>query len=237
MKGFLLTIAGFDPTGGAGILRDVYTFKRFGFNAAAVITVNTSQNTKGVKSFEFVKGKLILEQLNLILEEMEVSGVKIGIPHRERKVNEEISSILKSLKVPVVFDPVISPTFGPDFVANLSVLEPLVEVSTVVTPNFNEYKKIKHLLGNKTVAVKGVVQGNLVCDELIEAGKLTLKLCHKRDSRVVRGTGCAFSSAFLSFLADNRGLREAFEGSIKFIEEYRRRAVLFKGAAQLYSLF
>jgi len=204
---------------------------------AAVITVNTSQNTKGVKSFRFVNPELVLEQLNLILEEMEIKGVKVGIPHENRQVNERISAVLSDLSVPVVFDPVISPTFGPAFFTDFSAFQPILEVSTVVTPNFAEFNRLKEFLKGRTVIVKGVPSGRLVCDVLLSNGEEVLKLCHERDNRTVRGTGCAFSSALTSFLAEGRALKEAFKKSVSFIEEYRERAVLLKGAAQLYPRF
>jgi len=72
---FALTVAGFDPTGGAGILRDVLTFKELGFYGCAVITANTAQNTKGVKEVVFQDESLIAEQITLLEEEIEFSGV------------------------------------------------------------------------------------------------------------------------------------------------------------------
>ncbi len=236
MKNFLLTVAGFDPTGGAGILRDVRTFNIFGFLGTAVITVNTSQNTKGVLSVSFTDGELLLQQIDLIFDEIDVRGVKVGIPHRDRDVNEKIAERLRDLDVPVVFDPVLSPTFGKSFIDRISVISPLIDVATVLTPNVDEYRLIGDFVRGKNLVLKGIPKGDLVCDRLFIEGELVSEVCHRRDGRVVRGTGCAFSSSLTALLAKGKPLSEAFLESSKFLEEYRRKSILLRGAKQLYSL-
>jgi len=233
--GFLLSIAGFDPTGGAGVLRDVRTFNRFGFLGAAIITVNTVQNTKGVRSFEFVNGSFLISQLEAVLEEISPKGVKVGIPHRELPVNEKIAELLSSLSVPVVFDPVLSPTFGKEFFEDITVFQPLIEVSSLVTPNYSEFQRLKEFLKGKSFVVKGVPTGSEVCDFLFVDGKEAVRLCHERDDRVVRGTGCAFSSALTALLAKGLNVEEVFRRAVQFISEYRKRAFRLEGALQLYS--
>lgn len=231
---FLLSIAGFDPTGGAGILRDVRTFNRFGFLGVAVITVNTVQNTKGVKSFEFVNGSFLISQLEAVLEEISPKGVKVGIPHGELPVNEKIAELLSSLSVPVVFDPVIFPTFGKVFVEDLKVFQPLIEVSTLITPNYSEFQRLREFLRGKSFVVKGVPVDSDVCDVLFIEGRERLKVCHKRDDKVVRGTGCAFSSALVSLLSKGLNIEDAFKEAVVFITEYREKAFLLERAPQLY---
>jgi len=231
---FLLTIAGFDPTGGAGILRDVKTFSHFGFLGGGIVTVNTVQNTKGVRDLAFVEGSFLLSQLKTVLEDLSPKGVKVGIPHREREVNRKVSEILSSLSVPVVFDPVLSPTFGKEFVENIEVLLPLIEISTVLTPNYSEFLKLKEFLRGKTFIVKGWPYGDKVYDILFINGSEADRVCHEKDGRVVRGTGCAFSSALTALLAKRLSLGEAFRKAVNFITEYRRSAFEIEGAPQLY---
>jgi len=231
---FLLSVAGFDPTGGAGVLRDVKTFNYFGFLGGAVITVNTVQNAKGVKEISFVKGSLLISQLKTLLEEISPEGVKVGIPHREEEVNGKVSEMLSSLSVPVVFDPVLSPTFGKEFVEDLEVLRPLIDVSTVMTPNYSEFLMLKEFLNERTFIVKGWPYGDEVCDVLFVNGKEVDRVCHKKDGRVVRGTGCAFSSALTALLARGLGLKKAFREAVDFITAYRRSAFEVEGAPQLY---
>ncbi|MEO2083395.1 MAG: hydroxymethylpyrimidine/phosphomethylpyrimidine kinase [Desulfurobacteriaceae bacterium] len=239
---FLLTIAGFDPTGGAGIIRDIRTFSRFGFPSCAVITVNTVQNTKGVRKVAFINGEFLLQQLDAVLEEADIAGVKIGIPHDRLRVNREIAEKLTHLNVPVVFDPVLSPTFGKSFVEKVDILKPLLSASSVITPNFEEFRRIERLLSDFSgyAVVKGIPEKNTVIDRLLEfkggKGQLIAEERHPRDERVVRGTGCAFSSAILAYLAAGRPVAEAFKGAVNFIRNYREKSFKRDGMEQYYSL-
>ena len=224
---FLLTVGGFDPTGGAGVLRDVRTFERFGFHGTAVITVLTAQNTQGVKAVEPVKGELLLKQLALVLKEHAVKGVKFGVAHPEPSVNEEVARLTAGLKVPVVLDTVLKPTFGRAFVESVKVLEPLLKVALVVTPNWKEFKAVKPLLENFEgfVLVKGIPAGKGVEDRLMRRGKTVLALVHPADGLKVRGTGCALSSALLSLLAKGKDIKEAVAEAVEFIKEYRKSSL------------
>ena len=242
MKEFLLTVAGFDPTGGAGILRDYATFRHFGFLGCGVITANTAQNTKGVKALEFVRGELIKEQLELILEEIPVKGVKIGLPHRGW-VNRVIAEKVGGLGVPVVFDPVLAPTYGKEFVEDLTEIAPLIEVATVITPNYSEFERLRPVFGElfkeKTVVVKGAPKNDdEVEDLLIIKGEVVSRISHKRDGRVVRGTGCFFSSCLLSLALKLKSLKNAFKICTKKTSQYRNSVVDYLiGGRQLYSIF
>jgi hydroxymethylpyrimidine/phosphomethylpyrimidine kinase len=221
---FLLSIAGFDPTGGAGILRDIRTFNYFGFYGTAVITVNTAQNTKGVKKLSFVDGEVIEEQLKLIVEEFKIEGVKVGIPHVDYSVNKKIANFTSKLKVPVVFDPVISPTFGKRFIEEPETILPILRVSTVITPNFKEFKILKPLLKEYTgfIVVKGIPNGDFVEDHLLKADNVISKVSHKKDNLTVRGTGCAFSSALLCFIVKGYSVEAALKEAAKFLEVFRK---------------
>jgi len=240
MEKFLMSIAGFDPTGGAGILRDIKTFWSLGFLGCGALTANTVQNTKGVEKVEFVNGEFLISQIEKTLEEIPVLGVKIGLPHREYSVNLYIKEKLEKLKVPVVFDTVIAPTFGKKFVENLKAIEPLLELSDFLTPNEREYAVLKDLfkekLKEKTLIVKGIKEGGRVYDLLIEKEIVLAKAEHQRDSLEVRGTGCAFSSAFLSFLVKGGNPKEAFNEAVNYLREYRKESFKLKGWKQRYSL-
>jgi len=223
---FLLSVAGFDPSGGAGIVRDILTFSRFGFYGCSVITANTAQNTKGVEDFVFQDGSFLLKQLDLLLEEFDFSGVKFGLSHSSLWVNEEVSERVKGLNVPVVLDPVISPTLGRGFIEEVDVLKPLISAATVVTPNVDEFGKLDHLLRgfDGYVVVKGIVEGESVKDLLMKGGEVVDSVSHTYEPKKVRGTGCAFSSSFLCFLAEGFSVREAFRKAAEYLEDYRRRA-------------
>jgi hydroxymethylpyrimidine/phosphomethylpyrimidine kinase len=225
----LLSIAGFDPTAGAGILRDCLVFRHFGFYPTAVITANTVQNTKGVKALSFTDGDFLISQLEAVLKELPPQGVKLGLPHKERSVNEEIARRLKCLSVPVVFDPVLSPTLGKSFVKNLKSLEPLLEVSTVITPNYSEFVRLKgefpELLTDKTLVIKGEpVAFGRVADRLVVKGREVAREEHEKDSLQVRGTGCSYSSALVSLLARGMEPPEAFKETSALLSKWRKGA-------------
>ncbi|SMP10307.1 hydroxymethylpyrimidine/phosphomethylpyrimidine kinase [Desulfurobacterium pacificum] len=233
---FLLTVAGFDPTGGAGILRDLAIFRRFGFLGAAAITANTVQNTGGVRRVEFVEGGFLIEHLKAVLEEIKPFGVKIGIPHSSAEINSEMAKLLGDFK-PIVFDPVVSPTFGKEFLSNLEVIRPLLSVADVITPNFSEYRVLKPYLEDFKggVIVKGVVEGERVKDLLMMGGEILKEIVHVRDDKEVRGTGCAFSSALLSLMCLGEVLEKAFVGASSFLETYRKESFKTGIMKQWYS--
>ncbi len=234
----LLTIAGFDPTGGAGILRDISIFKRAGFYGTAVITANTAQNTAGVTDIVFQPAELIKKQIEAIHEDFKISGIKIGLPHHDRELNTWIANFIKKNKILTVFDPVLKPTSGKTFVENIDSIKPLLEASTVITPNYSEYQRIKsYITGIKgNIIVKGIVKGSNVEDILIENGKETLKISHRvREKEEVRGTGCTFSSYLLTLLIKN-DLKTAFKESCKFLQEFREKAVFAGSKKQKINL-
>ncbi|WP_078058099.1 bifunctional hydroxymethylpyrimidine kinase/phosphomethylpyrimidine kinase [Desulfurobacterium indicum] len=234
----LLTIAGFDPTGGAGILRDTSIFRYSGFYGTAVITANTAQNTAGVTDILFQPADLIKNQIKAIQEDFKISGIKIGLPHHDRELNIWIANFIKENKILTVFDPVLKPTSGKTFVENISSIKPLLEASTVITPNYSEYQQLKKYIDGiqASIIVKGIVKDNKVEDILIENGKETLKISHRiRKKEEVRGTGCAFSSYLLTLLMKT-DLKTAFKKSCKFLQEFREKAVFAGSGKQKINL-
>ncbi len=223
----ILSIAGFDPTGGAGVLRDTKTFIKFGFYPCAVVSVNTVQNSNGVVNLRFESKDMILNGLKLVLDEMPIAGVKIGIPHREREVNQSISDLLRGLRVPIVFDPVVAPTLGRRFIENISVMKPIIDISTVVTPNFKEFKQLENLFldYNGFLIVKGRLHNDYVEDVLLRNGSKISEVLHKKSNYEVRGTGCAFSSILTSLLALGFTMENAFKKASNLLEDYRRKSV------------
>ena len=238
----LLTVAGFDPTAGAGILRDSLVFRRFGFYPTAVITANTVQNTKGVKKVEFVDGDFLISQLSAVLEELPPKAVKLGLPHNDRLVNFRILKKLAPLSVPVVFDTVLAPTYGETFVKSLKAIEPLLELATVLTPNFEEFKvllkRYRELLKKKAVVIKGVPKGkDSVSDLLVVEGNEVSEVVHRRDSLQIRGTGCTFSSVLTAYLAKGEPLSGAFYKTSLYLAKERPLSFSCKGCKQrLFSI-
>lgn len=140
-----LTIAGLDPSGGAGIVADIKTFSRFGCYAAAVVTSMTFQNTVGVFGAEPASADGVRQQIEPVFDDLDVAAVKTGmLPTRE--IIETVAKILSERKPKhIVVDPVVRSTSGFDLIDNeaLAVLtEKLFPLATVVTPNLPEAERI-----------------------------------------------------------------------------------------------
>ena len=233
-----LSIAGFDPSGGAGILRDVITFRDFKYFGQGIITANTVQNSKGVFSVYFQPPRFILKQLEKLLEDFPVYGIKFGLPHRSLKLNESFLSILKNFGGVIVFDPVLKPTKGISFVKNIKVLKPLFFLSDVVTPNYQEFidiytslfgkiKNLKDAIKNFSyyfevnTVVKGIKGKNFVYDVLFDLQEdkfYTFK--YRKFPFEVRGTGCTYSSALTCLLMKGFKLKDSVSLAGKYVQKY-----------------
>ncbi|MDN3668323.1 bifunctional hydroxymethylpyrimidine kinase/phosphomethylpyrimidine kinase [Echinicola jeungdonensis] len=239
----LLTIAGSDSGGGAGIQADLKTFSALGCYGMSVITAVTSQNTCGVRNILGVQGNHVASQLDAVLEDLPPRAIKIGMLHRPEIV-EIVSEKLQALnETPIVFDPVMVSTSG-DPLITLETVELLKEklfpLCDLVTPNLDEAetlegfpvrnkkdmeevgKRILHY-GSKAVLVKGGhLEGNQVFDVLCQrGGKITIFKGEKISTSNSHGTGCTLSSAIASFLAQGKNLEEA----VREGREYVRNAL------------
>lgn len=135
----VLTIAGSDSSGGAGIQADLKTFEAFGVFGTSAITVLTAQNTTGVQSIFPLSVDFILQQIQSVMDDFEVSAIKIGMLY-DTSIIEAITEFVKTLDIPVVLDPVCvskagSPLLKPDAIDALRLLSGEVSLST---PNLNE---------------------------------------------------------------------------------------------------
>lgn len=145
MTKVVLTIAGLDPSGGAGVIADIKTFSAFGCFATAAVSSLTFQNTVGVFGAEHQTAENVRRQVEPILEDFEVSALKTGmLPTRE--VIEEVARIVSEHKLKnFVVDPVVRSTSGFDLIDDeaLKVLiEKLFPISDLITPNIPEAERI-----------------------------------------------------------------------------------------------
>ena len=141
----VLTIAGLDPSGGAGIIADIKTFTAFGCFATAAISSITFQNTTGVFGATHQTAKAVRRQVEPVIEDFEISAVKTGmLPTRE--VIEETARLIKENRLKnFVVDPVVRSTSGFDLIddaALRSLIEKLFPLADIVTPNLPEAERI-----------------------------------------------------------------------------------------------
>ncbi|RLA79282.1 MAG: bifunctional hydroxymethylpyrimidine kinase/phosphomethylpyrimidine kinase [Deltaproteobacteria bacterium] len=244
MRPVVLTIAGSDPGGGAGIQVDLETITVLGGHGVSVITALTAQNTQGVRGVEPVRIGFIEEQLEAILEDMTPSAAKTGMLWG-KEVVEVVSLKLREHNVRnLVVDPVMVAKGGERLLkeeASEALVRELLPLAEVVTPNLPEAEILAGMqircreemteaarrirdLGPRAVLLKGGhLEGDPVDLLLDEEGELWLE-GRRTGPQDVHGTGCVFSSALATFLARGLGLREAAQRAKAFVSEGIRGA-------------
>ena len=228
----IITIAGFDPSGGAGVLADVKTFEAHRCNGFAVQTANTIQTEDDFVSVKWVEEALIKDQLQTLCNRYAIQGVKIGlVPSLSFML--DILPIVRDVnkKLIIVWDPILSASAGFDFKHDLAQLAEVLSKVDYITPNWNEIKQLSgnndslqgaHALAEFTqVYLKGGHnEGDLGKDYLFnENGKRSFnpkagKYFEKH------GSGCVFSSALISNLLRGYPTQKAVLKSKRYIEEF-----------------
>ena len=239
----LLSIAGSDPSGGAGIQMDIKTFTALGAYGMAVPTSITVQNTCGVKEVYPLSRELVIAQVEAVLEDIPPHGIKIGML-AETGLAETLAGILDNTDAKVVFDPVLKSTTGQPLTRG--AMEPVVLLAkrcTVITPNREEAIRLtgapnldEAVLGLRELGISAVITGGDAGEKeveeiIIEKGDV-LRTRHKKlpIPRGTHGTGCCFSSALTYFLALGLKLKEACEKASEFVASALERAdVVGKG--------
>ena len=233
----VLTIAGSDCSGGAGIQADLKTMLANGIYGMSVITALTSQNTTGVRAISNVTPEFLADQIDSVFEDIAPDAVKTGmIPSGE--LVKVIADKLKFYSVKnLVVDPVMTATSGADLSNSESVkalIESLIPMALVVTPNIPE---AQILCGSKISSRKDMIEAaekiNLKCgcsvlikgghneensdDILFYDGEVYVFEAHKISNKNTHGTGCTLSSAIASNLAKGMDLPDAVKTAKEYI--------------------
>ncbi len=219
----ILSIAGYDPSSGAGVTADVKTASAHGCFAVTCITALTVQNTVGVQGVQPVGPKFVRQTLEELTEDFEIAAVRIGMLG-SGEVAVVVADFLKSAKLKnVVLDPVMKSSSGAELIdtAGLRILrERLVPLSDVVTPNMAEAITLTEFAEPKAAATKlnemgakaVVITGGDTSDsvDLLYDGKEFEEFrAPKIESRATHGTGCAFATSIACLLAKGKSVREA----------------------------
>lgn len=241
----VLTIAGTDPTGGAGIQADLKAFSAHGVFGMSVVTAVVAQNTRGVRRFVVMDSGFVADQLAAVFDDVRVDAVKIGMVANADIVGVIADALDRYPHGPVVLDPVMVAKSGdhlldPDAVAALR--NELVPRATVITPNLpeaavliNAVKEPADLaqmramlpalrrLGSEWVLLKGGhLSGALSVDLL--SGLTELELPAPRIETVNdHGTGCTLSSALAALLTES-DVATAVRGAKEYLTEALRHA-------------
>jgi hydroxymethylpyrimidine/phosphomethylpyrimidine kinase len=240
-----LTIAGFDPSGGAGVVADVKTFTAFGCFATAAVTSLTYQNTTGVFGASHQTAEAVRAQVLAVVEDFRVAGAKTGmLPTRE--IIEEVARLFreKDLPAPVV-DPVVRSTSGYDLIddaALVALKRELLPLARVVTPNVPEAERITGLeirdergmleaaramreMGARAVLVKGGHLTGRALDLLLDdEGRDRTFDAERIETTSTHGTGCTLAAGIAACLARGLALEDSIEAAKRFVTDAIRRA-------------
>jgi len=232
-----LTIAGSDPSGGAGIQGDLKTFHGHGVYGMAVVTALTVQNTLGVQAVHDIPAEFVGRQLRAVLDDMPVGAAKTGMLSRSDVIAAVAEALREKPPPYLVVDPVMVASSGDSLLRDDAVetlVRELFPLATIVTPNLPEAerlvgRKIERggredaiaeivALGARAVLLKGGhMRGNDVLDLLYD-GKSFEEFCQPRiDTRHTHGTGCALAAALTARLALGETLRAAVSKAILFV--------------------
>jgi hydroxymethylpyrimidine/phosphomethylpyrimidine kinase len=233
----VLSIAGSDCSGGAGIQADLKTFEAFGVFGTTVLTVLTAQNTTGVQGIHPVPADFVAAQLGSILSDFQISAIKIGMLY-SAEVIEALRKILRPLDIPIVLDPVCISKAGSPLLSD-DALEPLRHLCrevSLITPNLHEARRLFGYEIGESDSLKAIVEhpvpiliknhiaGTSTIDLLYTGGEKKVFPSEYIDSTSQHGTGCSYSSAIAANLALGYPLEEAIERSKRFITEAIRTA-------------
>ena len=240
----VLTIAGSDSGGGAGIQADIKAMSANGVYAASVITAITAQNTLGVNAIHNVPVDIIEAQIDAVLSDIDCVAVKIGMLSK-KTVIQLVSKKIKQYDLQtVVLDPVMVATSGDQLLAEVAIdtlKKELIPKATIITPNIIEAGILSGLapatnqtemvacaeklilLGAKAVLLKGGhLDGDQSSDLLLNTdGDVTWLSSTRIATNNTHGTGCTLSSALCAFLAQGQPLTVA----TKLAKEYIQSAI------------
>jgi len=231
----VLTIAGSDSSGGAGIQADLKSFEAFGVFGTSAITVLTAQNTQGVSEIYPVSPQFIKAQIDAVVSDFELSAIKIGMLY-SNEIIDTVREAIKGLNVPIVFDPVFISKAGSKLLSDDAIenMKSLFQYVTLITPNIYEAHALFGYQFAHTPSLEAIFE--LPCSVVIKNHKMQMNNHYRsvdtmfthRDKKVfdtpfidknnnTHGTGCSFSSAIAANLALGKSLEESVAIAKKFV--------------------
>lgn len=236
MNPVALTIAGSDPSGGAGLQADLKTFHQHGVYGTTVATLVTVQNTRGVSRVEVLAAELVKQQLEAVLSDLPPAAAKSGALG-DAAVIEEVANQASQFDFPLVVDPVMISKHGSSLIDQRAVAalrQQLLPRAFLVTPNRHEAEQLSGIaihdladmgraaaaiatLGPEHVLIKGEARNGQVVDLLWTAGIQHRFAGTALATQNTHGSGCVFSAAITANLAQGKPLLEAIGAAKEFI--------------------
>jgi len=234
----VLTIAGSDSSGGAGVQADLKTFTGFGIHGLSAITAVTAQNMHEVIAIHRVPANQVERQLQAVFEDFHIAAVKIGMLGSATTISVTARFLREHCQIPIVLDPVLVSSSGTRLLparALSALREELIPLAEVLTPNVPEAAALlgRRLvtaddlheaahdllgLGPKSILLKGGHHdGDPVCDYFLDASRIHI-FRHARRPILARGTGCVLSAAIAAGLALGRSRMAAIRAAERHLQ-------------------
>jgi len=258
----VLTIAGFDGSGGAGIQADIKTFSALGCYATSVLTALPVQNTVGVRKIYPVPMEAVSDQIEAVMDDIFPQAIKIGMVHTPQLAETIVNTLNKYPKIPIVFDPVMVATSGHRLIEEETIhtiVEKLFPFADIITPNMDEASILagidvktledmqvagKKILqsGCKNILLKGGHQESPTVTSVFfaENGDPTFFETEKLMTHNTHGSGCTLSSAIAAYLARGENLYKSVELAQNYVFEaikHGKEVVTGKGNGPLNHFF
>ncbi len=235
----ILSIAGSDPSGGAGVQGDIKTFSALGCYGMAAVTALTAQNTLGVQAVQPVRADFVAAQIDSIFSDISVDAVKIGMIGAPDNVAAIAVGLRRHAARNIVLDPVLAATGGKSLGGDelvAPIIAQLFPLARLITPNLMESVLFAggrmaenpdemreaalklHALGARAVLVKGGhLPGGAACDLLYDGVDFVEFSAPRVVTRNSHGTGCALSSAIAARLGQGAELKQAIADAKAFV--------------------
>jgi hydroxymethylpyrimidine/phosphomethylpyrimidine kinase len=243
----VLSIAGSDSGGGAGIQADLKAFARVGVHGMTAVTAITAQNTVGVEAVQTIAPEIIDEQVRMVAEDIGVDAVKIGMLGTVETVEAVVEALEYVGEAPVVVDPVMIAESGAELLdpdARQALIEKLLPLAAVVTPNIPEARALTGLgeeatqaelaralvgMGTRAAVVTGG-HSDAVIDVFFDGNEVIEITGERHPDGAAHGSGCTHSSSIAAFLARGRDPLSAAKGAREITSEAVRDGLRSIGA-------
>jgi hydroxymethylpyrimidine/phosphomethylpyrimidine kinase len=231
---FILSIAGFDPSGGAGVLADIKTFEQHSLTGFAIITANTIQTENEFFGIQWIGLSYVIRSIETLFERYKINAVKIGIVPSLHYLNRILSTIkLLSPSTQIVWDPVLKSTTKFEFMSieDRLDLNKIVSKIDLITPNYNEIELLFPGFTQHQLRIQNEVSSAILLkgghnplaigtDRLFLKDEIIDLLPSEKKCFEKHGSGCVLSAAIASNLALNQTPKEACTNAKTYIEKY-----------------
>ncbi|MDO5981415.1 hydroxymethylpyrimidine/phosphomethylpyrimidine kinase [Flavivirga spongiicola] len=232
---YILTIAGHDPSGGAGLTSDIKTFEAHGLHGLSVCTAITIQNDIDFKQCVWTEVNLIMAQLEILFERFDIHVVKIGIVESWKTLDLILNKLhLLSADIKIVLDPIIKASAGFDFheTESQDLLDNIWKQCFIVTPNYDEiqilYPKltientIEHISRTSNIYLKGGHRNDKKGWDTLHHSRIVMVNIPPNTDKVYEkhGSGCVLSASLASHLALHIELEDAAKNAKQYTEQF-----------------